>query len=272
MSLTASRWAWNASAGGAKVMLLALAEHADQSGYCFPSLQRLARMCEISESTAHRMVNSLASRKLITIERRFNENGSCRSNGYWLAIVDHPVKLTGRGVALAGGVVSSVTGGGVSDGRVTTTESVLYEAQRRLANEKASAPDRKLCGGHPLCFPSAISEAQRAAIGAQVSVLGRDDAQQILDELAGRMDTMRVRNPVGYCAKLVERFKRGEFHPVAGLPVANQRQVNEREQRTILGARPDHSPGGQRCAHSTPRTHSSVVGAHAVESNRRAKQ
>src|SRR5687768_16265112 len=126
-------------------MLLALAEHADQSGYCFPSLQRLARMCEISESTAHRMVNVLAHRKLIAIERRFSDNGSCQSNGYRLAVDDPPVKLTGRGVALTRGVVSLVTGGGVTGDRLTTTESVLYEAQRLSSTEEASAPDRKSC-------------------------------------------------------------------------------------------------------------------------------
>ena len=58
VSLVASRWAWKACAGNAKVMLLALAEHADQSGYCFPGLQRLASMCEVSESTAHRMIKA----------------------------------------------------------------------------------------------------------------------------------------------------------------------------------------------------------------------
>jgi hypothetical protein len=77
------------------------------------------------------------------------------------------------------------------------------------------------------------SPTQLAAIGAQVAVLSHDDAQQVLDELAGRMDARHVRNPVGYCAKLVERLKRGEFHPVAGLAAAKQRQVNEREQRTM---------------------------------------
>jgi hypothetical protein len=64
-------------------------------------------------------------------------------------------------------------------------------------------------------------------------VLSHDDAQQVLDELAGRMDAMRVHNPVRYCAKLVERLKRGAFHPDAGLPVARQRQARKLEQRTL---------------------------------------
>jgi hypothetical protein len=51
-----------------------------------------------------------------------------------------------------------------------------------------------------------------------------DDAQQILDELAGRMTSTHVRDPVRYCARLVERFKRGEFHLELGRAVALQRQ------------------------------------------------
>jgi DNA-binding transcriptional regulator YhcF (GntR family) len=52
-----------------------MAEHADRQGYCFPSHRRLAYMCEVSESTVHRMIKVLVARKLVTIERRFNEDG-----------------------------------------------------------------------------------------------------------------------------------------------------------------------------------------------------
>lgn len=214
-------------------MLLALAEHADQFGYCFPGLQRLASMCQVSESTAHRMIRLLVSRNLITIERRFNENGSCRSNGYRLAI-DHPVNLTGRSVSVTGGTVSTVTGSGVTHDRETTTESVSYERPLQPARTAPAAEVSRLRrGNNRLCFPKAVSEAEREVIEAQVAALTVDDAQQVLDELAGRMDTTRVRNPVSYCARLIQRLERGAFHPVAGLEVAKQREAGQREQRTL---------------------------------------
>ncbi len=233
MSLVASRWAWNARAGGAKVMLAALAEHADQSGYCFPSLQRLAIMCDISESTAHRMLKVLVSRELIAIERRFNTNGSCRSNGYRLAIGDHPVNLTGWGVTVAGGTVSAVTGGGVAHDRVTTTERFLYETLLLPADGKTLAPQTRFRDGRHsryLCFPKAVLKRKREALATQVGLLSFDNAQDVLDELAGRMKATRVRDPVGYCARLVERLKCGQFHLVAGLEVAKKRQAEQREQ------------------------------------------
>lgn len=225
-------------AGGAKVMLLALAEHADQSGYCFPGLRRLATMCEVSESTARRMIKLLASRGFVTVERRFNKNGSCRSNGYRLAICDDAVKLTGRGVSMTGGKESPVKGHGVARDRETTTEPISYKEPLQPAHRDASterAEPHKCPNGGPLCFPTVLSEAQREATRAQLAVLNHDDAQRILDELAGRMNSTRIRSPVGYCARLIERLKRGQFEPHAGLAVARQRQVQQREQCTSDG-------------------------------------
>ena len=231
----ASRWAWTTCAGRAKVMLVALAEHADQSGYCFPSLRRLAAMCEISESTAHRMIKLLASRNLVAIEQRFSTNGSRRSNGYRLALTDHGVNLTGWGASVTRGKVSPMTGCGVAHDRETTTEYPLYKRLLQPAHGDAPAAEMKLRArriGTGLGFSKAISEADCAALEAQLAHLPTENAQQVLDELAGRMDTTRIRNPVGYCARLVERLKRGEFYPVAGLAVAKQREAREREQRT----------------------------------------
>src|SRR4051812_1435860 len=162
-------------------MLLALAEHADDDGYCFPGLQRLASMCGVSESTAHRMIRSLVSRDLITIERRFNKNGSCRSNGYRLAIADHPVKLAGRGVTLTGGVVSPTTGAGVTCDRVTTTKPVLYKELLPPANRSLAVRVRSVArrDARALCFPTLVSEAQRRALEAQLAVLTQHDAQRV---------------------------------------------------------------------------------------------
>jgi len=56
-----------------------------------------------------------------------------------------------------------------------------------------------------------------------MTALANDDAQQILDELAGRMNATQVRDPLRYCARLVERFKRGEFRLELGQVVARKR-------------------------------------------------
>jgi hypothetical protein len=59
-----------------------------------------------------------------------------------------------------------------------------------------------------------------------------DDAQQVLDELAGRMSSSQVRDPVRYCARLVERFKRGAFRLELGQAVEKRRH-DERQRHAL---------------------------------------
>ena len=84
---------------------------------------------------------------------------------------------------------------------------------------------KAVCGGGDLSFPKALSTAQRRAIERLLQGLEERDAQQVLDELAGRMASTAVRNPVGYCAALVERLKRGTFRLELGLAIADRRAV-----------------------------------------------
>lgn len=187
-------------------------------------------MCEISERSVYRAIHELVSRKLVSIEPRYNENGSRRSNGYRLAMPG-PDKLTGDGADLSGGTVTSVaiegdklSGGRCQDDRVTTKGTVLSESlpPHPTSEEKSSSEGR----GAELCFPERLSEAQRRAIEVHVAELSHQKAQQVLDEIAGRI--AQIRNPIGYCAALVRRFKRGEFRPEVGVQV-NARREAERQ-------------------------------------------
>jgi hypothetical protein len=65
------------------------------------------------------------------------------------------------------------------------------------------------------------------ALARSLDRLKPEDAQQILDELAGRMHAAQVRDPVRYCARLVEQFRRGEFELDLGRAVARQRRHDE---------------------------------------------
>ena len=89
-------WAWSTRLPPMpKLVLMALADEADDSGFCFPSQRRLAWKCTISERTARRMVSLLAFQGYVTIEPRFAKNRSRTSNGYRLAIGNPPDNSTG---------------------------------------------------------------------------------------------------------------------------------------------------------------------------------
>lgn len=233
-------------AGRANGLLRALAELADRDGVCFPSHAYLADSCEVSESTVRRMIRLLVSRNLLAIERRFRADGSCTSNGYRLAM-DHPVNLTGEGAKLTGRVFTDEQGDCspvipplVNGEQVTTTELCSYLTPPLPAYAGGAAAQMKQVkrgGGRGLCFPMTVSETQRQALEKQVAGLNHDNAQQVLDELAGGMAIKHIHNPVRYCAVLVARLRRGQFQPELCLEVADRRAAGQqREARRLCSA------------------------------------
>ena len=70
MSVNAYRWVWyelpsKILKDGERTILLCLAEHADPDGYCFPSYERIARMCDCDRSTVYRRLDRLTSLGLV---------------------------------------------------------------------------------------------------------------------------------------------------------------------------------------------------------------
>jgi hypothetical protein len=54
---------------------------------------------------------------------------------------------------------------------------------------------------------------------------------QLLDELAGRMNTAQLRDPIGCVARLLERPRRGDFQPGIGRAVAKRRHKEQHQDR-----------------------------------------
>lgn len=88
MSTKAIGWAWDQNTGSpaAKVVLVALAEHVDMTSWQgYPSVKRLAEICEISPRSVQRHLRELEHRGFITRTQRRRENGSRTSDLYTLA-------------------------------------------------------------------------------------------------------------------------------------------------------------------------------------------
>jgi hypothetical protein len=81
-----------------------------------------------------------------------------------------------------------------------------------------------------LIFPRGFTPAQETAARRTLANAG-ELAQALLDELAGRMALRPVANPLAYLRRLAECAARGEFHPEAGLAVAEARRREEARQR-----------------------------------------
>ena len=82
-----------------------------------------------------------------------------------------------------------------------------------------------------LIFPEKLSPAQQLAVATLLSLIPAPYAQQILDELAGKMLCFEVYNPVGFLRALVRHWREGTFTPELALEVAQRRTDRRRRDR-----------------------------------------
>lgn len=84
MSVHVSSWAWKQKLGdpGLKLVLVKLADNADDNGYSWWRQQRLADECEISKPTVQRKLAELKKRGLIEVVERRGDDGRQLANGY----------------------------------------------------------------------------------------------------------------------------------------------------------------------------------------------
>lgn len=89
MSIKCMTWAWERDLRAAdKLVLLALADHADDTGYCWPGSKGIAEKCGISRRTFFKSLNAMKDAALLSIESRHDDDGRQLSNSYLLHITD----------------------------------------------------------------------------------------------------------------------------------------------------------------------------------------
>jgi Helix-turn-helix domain len=112
MSIRTMTWAWSvALPPTSKLLLMALADIADDKGICWPSHPTLAAKCSLTDRTVRRVMVLLEARQLVVVEPRFKTTGSRTSNRYRLAVDTPPDKLSGGArTAVAEGVDTGVRG------------------------------------------------------------------------------------------------------------------------------------------------------------------
>jgi hypothetical protein len=232
-------------------VLYALSHFADDTGFCFPSIRTLADMCNVDERTVQRITRKLVAEDYMSVELRFRPNGSPTSNGYRLNFnKQSPPSKRGRiSNQDDAGVVTCAPGGrrqpchqgGDSSAGVTTNKPSIDPSpqpprrEQDLRRGTAPASDELRSG---LCFSTSISPGLQDALIRLFAGLSLEHAQQVVDELTGQMKATQVRDPVRYCARLVERFKRGEFQLDRGRAVARDRQARLKSGHAARDAAP----------------------------------
>lgn len=151
MSVKALTWAFDQPISATdKVVLLALADHANDRGECWPSVSLLMQRAYVGERTVQRALQSLEDGGFIVRERRQRENGSDTSNLYRLIFtkVSHGVSAGVSGDQCGSGGVNlaphpkkgGVTGTGGEGVTQTGGEGGLHDTPRTIIKNPHKEP------------------------------------------------------------------------------------------------------------------------------------
>ena len=83
MSIKVMSWVWEQALPPLdRIVLMAIADHADDDGYAWPGMKRIAEKCSMEKRTVQRHVEKLQEQQLLKVESRQRNDGSSSSNGY----------------------------------------------------------------------------------------------------------------------------------------------------------------------------------------------
>jgi hypothetical protein len=228
-------WAWRqALTPTLKLVLMALADAADDQGVCWPSVSTLAKKCTVSTRTVQRSLRALIDRRLLIAELRQRRDGSSTSNRYRLLIAGgdnlsppRETDDTRPGQGCRGDPDAPVTPG--------TTNRIVKDPPQPGAGDEQPIDSVivERGGGHclKLEYPKGLSPSERTDAQRRLARLPPEIAQQLLDELAARLKAGTIRiSPFVYLAGLIRRANAGEFVPEAGLNVADAREKRRRNE------------------------------------------
>lgn len=152
MTIKAMTWAFEQPlAGNEKVVLLALADAANDDGVCWPSIPNIAAKAHVSDRTVQRVIRQLIDGGYVSTVSRSHENGRYAANKYVLQMGDGdrltPLEVVEEVEELDGDSLSDGDSGVTMDGDscVTTLEGTQTGnpniTHKTRASRKISLPD-----------------------------------------------------------------------------------------------------------------------------------
>lgn len=236
MSIKCMNWAWCQRTGSpaSKVVLMKLADNADDHGYAFPSIPLIGDLCEMHPRSVQRHIRQLAGRNLLCWTNRY-EAGVQSSNAYWLNLNNAPdfVPPPSRGGKLTSRHRAPATGdkrgdSGVAKPKHRGDTDVALTTNGTQQNHQTQPPQEPTCGQLALVMPKGFSLPEQQEALDRLKSFSRERAQLMLDELAARMKAETIRNPLGYLGALIKRERSGAFQPELAHQHARDREIRER--------------------------------------------
>jgi hypothetical protein len=212
-----------------KFVLVALGDHANDAGVCWPRIAIIAEKVGVSKRTVQRSIQHLVQRGLITVKERHRSDGSHSSNRYRLHL--------DRGVSMSPPPDGSDTTSrrpcqgppdtGVIPGTVIGTNNEPPQPQQA----GSGCPG---CGGEDLDelhFPRDLLPEEHTQARSMIAGLDAALAQPVLDEWAGIIAAGDIRaSKLGCLRALIARAQAGTFTPERAMRVAQTRETRQREE------------------------------------------
>ncbi len=233
-------WAWDQQlTSTGKLILLSLAFNADVHGVCWPSVQTVARKCGVSSRTVQRTIQEFVASGLVQAHVRFRADGSSTSNRYVL-MINGGDKVSATQATNED--TSMLKCHAAPDNPVTprtTNEPTKKPPLPPTVSPTVAATESQHTGSgggglQQLVYPKGLSVSEQAAAREKLAAFPGDLAQQLLDELAGRMEAGTIRvSSLAYLRGLVSRASAGNFTPEAALPIAERRKRQQQLEATL---------------------------------------
>lgn len=195
-------WKLRLGSGTRKLVMLKLADNANDEGYCYPSIERIADECEISGRTLQRTIVDLERLGLLTVKQRFHR-GCLTSNAYYL-------KVPQRGGDRESPPSRQLVTTGLSR-RQDPGDTASPRTTSEPSEETSQQPSRR--GDGELVLPSELNDRDRKFVHRLLASLSHDTAQEVIDEWSAYLRRRTIRSPIAYLTSLVKRARSGTFQP-----------------------------------------------------------
>lgn len=228
-----------------KLVLLALCDWANDTGFCWPSMVTISRRASISKRQGQRVMGELIAANLIDVVA--NEQGGRTSRRYQLNVSALRGGDTGdTGAKLS--PVASASSPGVTPKHKTDDTDVV----RTITNHKDDPPQpHQTSGALDWTFLPTLEGEERVVVIDMLRGLDTAIRQDILDELAGALQAKAIKTQwPSWLRAVAQRARLGEFVPSHARAIQRDRQRVAREaadadKRKIDAARRD-DPAARR--------------------------
>lgn len=182
-------WAWEQKLPpNSKLILMSLADAADDTGTCWPRVRIIADKCCTSERTVQRVLKEFEKSGVLTVSQRFRADGAQTSNSYQLSLFTPPDNLSPpppsshpRGEM---GDTPRVTQPCQGGGDIAVSS---LEPPTEPKNKPSLQPDKTLA------LPSQLSAAEKDAIIKSLKAVPYDDAQMLVAELKAAITHNKIK-------------------------------------------------------------------------------